>query len=104
MIKNRNFNNSLTNCATFFIVKKSQTVLIFKLVTGTSFAFIKILRVLVNMYLLLMMEMVAESNTHTHTHTHKHTHTPNFVTSSQDIHSEFVKSGIDLKNSSRSYI
>ena len=31
-------------------------------------------------------------------------HTPNFLTTSQDFHSEFVQSGIDLKNSERSNI
>ena len=63
--------------------------MIFKLVNGTSFTFVKIVRALVDIHLLLMMKMVAESNTQS----------PNFVTSSQDYHSEFVISGIDLKNS-----
>ena len=65
VIKNRNFNNGLFNSTTFFIVYKLQTVLIFKLVTGTSFACVRIVRDLVEMLLLLMLKMVAESNAHT---------------------------------------
>ena len=65
VIKNRNFNNSLFNSTTFFIVYKLQTALIFKLVTETSFACVRIVRDLVDMLLLLMLKMVAESNAQT---------------------------------------
>ena len=85
---NKNFNNSLFNFTTLFMVYKLQTVLILKLPSGVSFTCAKTVRSLVDMDLLLRWNWQFGAII-----------TAKYVISSQDVYIQFVKSVINLKNS-----